>query len=247
MTDHADPQHDETTASGDLTAGTEQLVIDDLLLALFDPTSGSIRGEGILFYVLGGAAVADLGRAEAITVEDKGMRGNVVSVVEGAQPSDPLLASVWARIEPKPRGVQVVLADAGPHLRPLVIDRLVERGYLRREEGKILGLFPSSTLVAADMTRRDELVEQMRAALVDGVDPDERIATIIALVSASRTLPQFNAEIPWSGTVATRARQFEKGDFAGGASAQAVTRTMNAIIVNSIVGAGIAAGVIAAN
>lgn len=75
----------------------------------------------------------------------------------------------------------------------------------------------------------------VRAALVDGVDPDPRIAALAALVSASGTLPQFHRDIPWTSPVIARAKEFERGEWGAGAAAEAVTRTMTAIIVNSVV------------
>ena len=39
---------------------TEPSLVEDVLLLLFQPDSGTIAGENILYYVLGGAAVADL-------------------------------------------------------------------------------------------------------------------------------------------------------------------------------------------
>lgn len=247
MTDHTASENDARDLADEISIDSPQLVVDDLLLLLFDPASDSIRAENILFYVLAGGALTDLGMAGAVTVDDRGMRGKIVTAVDGARPADPLLALVWDKIAAKPREVQGVLAMVGPALRTEVIDRLIERGHLRREARKMLGFIPATALVDADVTRRDELVAQMREVLVDGATPDERTASLIALISASRALPQFDREIPWSSDVATRAKQLEKGDVEAGASAAAVSRTMNAIIVNSIVGAGVAAGVIAHN
>ena len=64
----------------------------------------------------------------------------------------------------------------------------------------------------------------MKTALVDGEDPDPRIAARIALLSASDTLPQFYPEIPWSGDVYKRAKQFEHGEWGAAAAASAVPR-----------------------
>ncbi|EOM77523.1 GPP34 family phosphoprotein [Rhodococcus rhodnii] len=99
---------------------------EDLLLLLFDPRSGTIAGEGTLFYTLGGAILAELARSGKVTVE-----GRRVATADTTPPADPFLAEQWERIGARPRSVQTVIAEVGPRLRAPVLDRLVERGDIR--------------------------------------------------------------------------------------------------------------------
>jgi hypothetical protein len=46
------------------------LIAEDLLLLLFDPRSGTIAGEGTLFYTLAGAVLADLAAGGHIEVDE---------------------------------------------------------------------------------------------------------------------------------------------------------------------------------
>jgi len=210
------------------------LLAEDVILALFDPTSGTIAGENTLFYVLGGAVLADLASQGSAVSEDAGIRGVLVRSA-GDAPDDELLRPAWDHIAQKPRGIQGALAAIGPTLRSPLIDRLVERGDLTREPRRALGVFPSSSLGEGTTGRRAEIVAEMRAVLVDGAQPSERIAGIIALVSASGGLPTLHREIPWTGATATRAKEIERGDWAAGAAAAAVTRTMLAVVTNAFV------------
>ena len=132
--------------------------------------------------------------------------------------------------------MQAVLAGIGPQLRGPVLDRVVARGDLNRAEGKVLGLFPTTKLTLAG-ERRSDLIRRVRAALIDGDDPDPRTAASIALLSASGTLPQFHAEIPWGSDVYTRAKRLEDGDWGAAAASSAVVRTMNAVIMNTVIAA----------
>jgi len=52
----------DSSSAGNGTARStdEALLVEDVLLLLFQPESGTIAGENILFYVLGGAVLADL-------------------------------------------------------------------------------------------------------------------------------------------------------------------------------------------
>ncbi|WP_066367518.1 GOLPH3/VPS74 family protein [Herbidospora mongoliensis] len=213
---------------------------EDLLLLLFQPDAGSqgtgiIAGENTLFYVLAGAVLADLGLGEHVrTVPGRGGSTRVEAVADHP-PSDPILRSAWDYLAEKPRGVQTALAAIGPTLRGPLLDRLVERGDIRRASRKTLGLFNTKVLEDGGTGRRAHLLSDVRAVLVDGAEPQRRIAALGALLSGSGTLPQFHREIPWTTSVITRAKQLEQGDWGAGAAAEAVTRTITATIVSNVI------------
>lgn len=219
---------------------TRTLITEDLLLVLFQPDSGTIAGENTLFYVLAGGVLTDLARQGGAEIRDAGIRGTLISAA-GDPPEDELLRPMWDYVLQKPRGVQGVLAASGPTLRGPVIERLIERGDLRREKRRVFGFFPSTALVDGGSGRRDELIAAMRAVLIDGEEPTERSAALTALVSASGALPVLHREIPWSGATATRAKSLEQGDWAAGAAAAAVTRTMIAVVANSLITSAVVA------
>lgn len=207
---------------------------EELLLLLFQPDSGTIAGENTLFYVLGGAVLAQLGLERRVTTE-KTWSGTVnMSAVADRAPSDELLRAAWTSVQDKPRGVQTVLPAIGPTLRQPLIDRLVARGDLREEKAKVLGLFPTTVLKDGGTGRRDALLADVRAVLVDRASPTPRLAALTGLLSASGTLPQFDPDIPWNSAVYTRAEELERGDWGAAGAAEAVERTVMAMIVNSV-------------
>jgi hypothetical protein len=224
------------TAQNASTQHADRLIAEDVLLVLFQPSSGTIAGEGTLFYVLGGAVLTELAQQGRADVQDAGWRGTMISAV-GERPDDELLRPAWDYIATKPRDVQSVLAAAGPTLRGPLLDRLVERGDVDRAEKRMLGIIPTTALSEGRTGHRAELIDAMRAVLVDGEAPSERIAAITALVSASGGLPVLDGEIPWSSATATRAKALEHGDAAADAAAAAVTRTMTAVVTNALVAA----------
>ncbi|MCS5718445.1 GPP34 family phosphoprotein [Herbiconiux sp. CPCC 205763] len=215
---------------------TDRLIAEDVLLVLFQPSSGTIAGENTLFYVLGGAVLTDLAQLGRVEIQDAGWRGTMISAA-GEPPADELLRPAWDYVAEKPRGVQSVLAASGPTLRGPLLDRLVERGDLDRAQKKMLGFIPTTALSEGHSGHRTELIDAMRAVLVDGEAPTERIAAITALVSASGGLPVLHSEIPWSSDTATRAKALEQGDWAADAASAAVTRTMTAVVTNALVAA----------
>ncbi|MGV9796548.1 GOLPH3/VPS74 family protein [Mycobacterium sp. NPDC003449] len=213
---------------------------EDLLLVLFQPNgglrsgTGTIAGENILFYVLAGAVLADLGLGGHVDTT-AGTAGTKVHAIEDKPPSDRMLRSAWEYVAEKPRGVQTFLAAIGPSLRSPVLDRLVERGDIRRRKRKALGLFNTTVLEDGGSGRREHLLAEVRAALVDNIEPTPRVAALTALISGSGTLPQFHKEIPWTSAVITRAKELEQGNWGAGAAAEAVARTVTATIVNNVV------------
>lgn len=211
------------------------LIAEDLLLLLFDPRSGTIAGEGTLFYTLAGAVLADLAAGGHIEVdEDTTLTGRRVRAVAAAPPVDPLLREPWDRLTRKPRTAQVLLAEIGPTLRDPLLDRLVQAGHIARERGRILGILPTTRLSTGGTSRRAELLDAVRPVLTEGAEPTPRTAALAALLSASGSLPALDQDIPWSGTVFTRGQELERGDWGAAAAGEAVTRTTMAAALSSV-------------
>ncbi|WP_348651132.1 GPP34 family phosphoprotein [Micromonospora sp. WMMD882] len=116
-----------------------------------------------------------------------------------------------------------------------MLRRLVARGDIDQETRRVLGLFRSTALREGRTERRARLLADVRQVLVDGVEPNARVAALTALVSASGTLPQFHREIPWTSSVITRAKELERGDWGADVASAAVTRTVTATVVNSAI------------
>lgn len=210
------------------------LLAEDVVLLLFDPSSGTIAGEGTLFYLLGGALLAELALLGLARTEDAGFRGTLVHPAGDGPPADALLRSARDHVAGKPRDVQTVLAAIGPPLRGPVLDRLVGRGDLTRSTRRTLGLFTSTRLGLGDTGRRAALVQRVRAVLVDGVEPDPRTAASAALLSASGALPTLHREIPWTRPVIARAAALQQGDWGAAAAGAAVARTVTAVVTNAL-------------
>jgi hypothetical protein len=234
-TEHPESPQAATGSADGATRPGEPTLAEDLLLLLFQPGSGTIAGEGTLYYVLAGAVLADLGLGEHVQTSKSRMGSLVVGAVGDRPPADPLLRTSWEYVEGKPRGVQTVLAATGPSLRQPLLDRLVDRGDLRRRTRKTLGLFTSTTLEEGASGRRARLLGEVRAVLVDRVEPSPRTASLAALLYGSGTMPQLDRDIPWTSPVIARAEELKEGSWGAEASAKAVTRTVTAVIVNSVV------------
>lgn len=203
---------------------------EDLLLLLFDSSSGTIAGEGMpLFHVLAGAVLLELALNESVEIDPK----QRVHAVTDQAPGDELLTRAWQRITRKPVEVHTLIAEIGPPLREATLERVIARGDIHRERGRTLGFIPTTKLTSAT-PRRDELLRPVRAALVDGADPDPRTGALAALLFASGSLPALHREIPWGGDVYRRGQELQSGKWGAAAAGEAVRRTVAGITASTV-------------
>lgn len=220
------------------------LIAEDLLLLLLDDETGKMAASTYEKSVLGGALLAELGLVRAVEVEKgAGVFGRqAVVVTADTAPSDPLLASALETVAEKPRSPGDLVDRLGKGLKARLTDRLVERGLLERRDGKVLGLFPTTTWPARDSAHEDAVRRQLQAALGGGIDPDERTATLVALLHAVDVVPKVLAvEGMRRGELKKRAKEIADGDWAAKAVKDAVAASTAAMT------AAIAAGGAAAS
>ncbi|MBB5791153.1 GOLPH3/VPS74 family protein [Jiangella mangrovi] len=214
------------------------LIVEDLMLLLLDDDHGIPAGAGTLYYTLGGAMLVDLALRGRIEIDEghAGLNGPKVLAVDGDPLADPLLRDAHEKVAEKPRGVQTLLITLGSGLDTQVVDRLVERGLLRREKKKLLRLFPTTSLEVEDGRHEAELRRRARAVLEDGAPPDPHTAAVLGLVSASGTLPSIRPALAtWSSTTYQRAKELEQGHWGAEAVNAAVMRTAAAVAAASAV------------
>lgn len=209
--------------------GTPTLA-EDLLLVLFQPDSGVIAGEPILHYVLAAAVLAELSLNECVTTATARTGSASVEAVAGKAPTDDILRSAWDHAADKPCEVQTLLAAIAPTLCQPLLERLLARGDLREKNGKVLGMLKTTTLKDGGNGRRSALIRAVRNVLVDEVEPTLHVSALVALMSGSGLLHQFDPEIPWNAGVIARARELERGEWRTKSATQAATRAKAAMI-----------------
>ncbi|GAB3671341.1 GOLPH3/VPS74 family protein [Saccharopolyspora tripterygii] len=213
----------------------DTLIVEDLMLLLLHDEHGTIAGEGTLHHTLGGAMLVELALGGAADADEgrASLNGPEVRAVGDVPIEDPLLRSAYDVVAEKTQRMQPLLLQIGSGLREAVTDRLVERGLVRREEKRVLGIFRSTRWPAEDSQHEADLLENVRSVLEDGAEPDPRTAAVIALLSSSGALPTLHPTPKWSSRVATRAKEIEQGSWGASAVNAAVTRTAAAIAASS--------------
>ncbi|MBO0917102.1 GOLPH3/VPS74 family protein [Streptomyces laculatispora] len=202
---------------------------EELLLLALDPRRGRpYCGNRSLEYAMAGAALAELSLQGWIT-EERGL----AQVVNPLEPPDPLLATLMRSLPApgKGRGSGVPargwVRHAGRQVGGLYLDALVQRGILRRETRRFLGLLPyhRHPVVATDLAgqTRHRFVAAEQAGF-----PDHRSRALAALVSAadlsrfvctdrtSRTAMRHLVREQWPAHAVRRNVRRDKADQAGG-------------------------------
>lgn len=213
----------------------DTLIVEDVLLLMLDDKYGVPAGAGTLNQTLGGAVLVELGLRGRIAPDSSGSwwKGTPVVALGDDPLPDPLLQSAFDTVAERPRHVSPLLHMIGPGLWTPLIDRLVERGLLRRERRRFLGIIPTTRLPAGDLAHETALRDRMTAVLRDGAEPDPRLAAVIAMISASGTLPSLHPNPEWSSAVATRAKELEQGHWGAAAVSTEVLQLTAALAAAS--------------
>ncbi|MFC5291112.1 GPP34 family phosphoprotein [Actinokineospora guangxiensis] len=210
------------------------LVAHDLLLLLIDDESGKVSfGMSEPDKALAGAVLVDLAERDLVGVAD-----GRLAAKPGPTPPEPVLAQALAVVRErdgqKPKNVLGPLAKG---LRDHLADDLVEAGILRRDEKKVLGLFPTTRLPTADASRETTLRAHLAAVLAGTAEPDGRTGALIALLHAmdvvTRVIPADDKK-----AAKRRAKQIAVGDWAAAAVRKAVQEVQSAVMVAVIASTG---------
>lgn len=221
------------------------LIAEDVLLLVFDDESGKpVDGVQNLEHSLAGALLielATLGRVDVTDGADGGKPGRLV-VREDAGTGSTLLDGALETLSSlegrKPKDAIGPLSK--DHLSGRLLTGLAERGILRREQGKILGLFPTTRWPAEDSEHEAGVRAELRRVLVEGQQPDERTGALVALLAGmnavKRVLKDEDVDVKQAEA---RAKEIAEGNWAGEAMRRAVEEmtaaVMAAVFVPTIV------------
>ena len=218
------------------------LIAEDLLLLVLDDEKGTIT-TSYPQTALGGAVLVELALGGAVKVEERTSvwRAAKVTTVAGRRPDDDVLAAAYDVVGERPRTAQDLVDRLGKGLRTQLADRLAERGVLERHEGRVLGLFPRTRWPAADSGHEEEVRRALTGVLVQGLAPDERTGSLVALLHAIGKAHQVvdRNGLP-AKEVRRRAKEISEGDWAAKAVRDAINASTAAIAAVAAGGAAVA-------
>ena len=208
------------------------LIAEDLLLLLLDDESGKLTNTTYLDAGLGGALLVELALEERVEVTEAGgwwARAKVRPTAAPA-PADPVLAEALAVVAEKERTAQDLVGRLGKRRREPLLDRLEAAGILRREDDRVLGLFPRHRWPAVDSTHEADVRRALGDALIRGASPDVRTAALIAVLSAMDLAHKvIDREGLPARQVKARAKEVAEGDWAAKAVKDAITAAQAAM------------------
>lgn len=199
-------------------ARMETLIAEDVLLLLLDDDTGRFIGSH-RNVVIGSALLVELGLLGALALggQRTSRAGRTIEVVSGSVMTDDILARALEFVATHPAGAQQLIKKLGEELRPSVLARMVEGGWVSAERGKVLGIFTTERYPARDESREHAVRAQVSDALVGGHDPDDRTAAVIAIFGLCRVTPYLIDRQGVSRRVINkRVSQSVEGDWASG-------------------------------
>jgi hypothetical protein len=215
------------------------LIAEDLLLLVTDDATGKpIVGSTELEHGLAGALLLELAMSGRVDVDKRtGFgRSDRVVVTDASRTGDSVLDDALSRIAEKPRKPESVVAGLRKGLRARLYERLADHGILRIEQGRVLGLFPSTRWPAVDSAHERRLRQALDDVLVVGVEPQPRIGAIISLLFAIKAVPKVVGSRENKRAVQARAKAITDGAWAAAAVRKAV-EAVNAATVAAVTAA----------
>jgi hypothetical protein len=224
------------------------IIAEDLLLLAYDDESGApdawvthldLRLAGALLVEL-----ALLGRIEpseirTVTLDGKPVKPGRIVVTDGSPTGHRELDAALAAIAGTPRKPVELVAPLSRGLQRRLLEGLADRGLLRRQDGRILGIFPMTRWPAADCAHETEVRARLQSVLLDGVRPAPREAALLALAQGTllvrRLVPKDRR-----AEAEARAKQLAESGWASDATRKAVDAAAAAVMTAVIVPAVIA-------
>ena len=214
------------------------LLAEDLLLLVTDDASGRLSAPAEQVDAgLGGANLVELTLRNKVDLsgeQDPGKPGRII--VRDPSPAgdavlDPALEILVARQGRRP---SAVIGPLSKNLRRTLYQRLADRGVVRAEKSRILGVFPVRRWPAQDASDEAEVRRLMTQALVQDEAPDTRTAALIALAHAVRCVDKIVDRRQHGLSrreLRARAAEIAKGNWASEAVRKAIEEMMAAVMI----------------
>ncbi|MCY0928254.1 GPP34 family phosphoprotein [Streptomyces sp. H27-H1] len=158
---------------------------EEITLLSLDDESGAVKQRQSVGWAVAGALLIELVLAKRVRVS-----GTYLELVDSPPIGEELLDGraesirTWMRGRSK-RRVSDWLAKDQAKAIGAAVERLSGRGVVVEERRKALGMFPVRRFPEADGTVERELRERLAAAVLKGAEPDERTASLIAVIHAA--------------------------------------------------------------
>ncbi|NJL42072.1 MAG: GPP34 family phosphoprotein [Leptolyngbyaceae cyanobacterium SM1_4_3] len=165
-----------------------QYLSQDLILLALNPQTGKTRFSfyAALEYGLVGSFLLDLVLRDKLEIDSDNRVIGASAGSTGDEFLDQRLSEVLASSRPRTARFWVTRWRRRYRwFQPIVLQNLVDLGVLERQEQRILGLFPTRRYFLTDESIQREIVQQVRAAVLEGIGLNSRMVALISLMQAS--------------------------------------------------------------
>jgi hypothetical protein len=213
------------------------LIAEDLLLLLTDDETGKpVVDTTELDLGLAGAVLIDLAELDRVEVAGSGeaVKEGRLFVSDPTRTGEAVLDETLNRAyERGPKKPSSLLPHLTKGLSDALYAGLADRGIVRAEEGRVLGVFPRRQWPATDSTHEDQLRRGLHEVLVVGREPTVHEAMLVTVLYALEQVPKV---IDGAGVdkrrVRERAKAIAEGEFAGEAVRKAVEAVRAAVYIS---------------
>lgn len=203
---------------------------EEFALLAYDDRGASVIDGTSLDSGLGGALLLELALAERIEID-----GKYVVVADRRPVGVALIDEALTLIDQseKPRKPGHWVSKLAKNTRDRVMSDLTDRGVVRREKDKVLGLFPRTRYPAAhgvEPAEEAEARQRMHAAVTTGGPVDPRTGALCALVAATgmerKVFPDLDRKL-----VRKRLKEIGEGAWAAEAVKKNIAAVQSAVMV----------------
>ncbi|TDC52285.1 GPP34 family phosphoprotein [Jiangella ureilytica] len=215
------------------------LIAEDLLLLSYDDESGRPTFDGTrIEYSLAGALLIELSLLGKVAVAGPGedVKRDRLVVRDSSPVGDDVLDHALAELaDDEGKKPKNVLGQLRKGTRDRLLRRLADRGLLREESGKVLGIFPTVRWPADDASHEAAVRQRLHDVLVTGLEPDPRTAALASLLLAvdgvHKVVPSDDRR-----AVKRRAKEISDGAWAADAVKKAVQEVQAAVTAAIVAG-----------
>lgn len=201
---------------------------EELLLLALDDEKGTIVDKTSVKYGLAGALLMDLALANKIDTDIENLM-----IVDASPTGDDILDDVLAQIA-QSKGTRttaywlVQLSQSSSTIKERLLDRLMQKGILKKEEQKILWVFARRRYPVRDDKEEKEVKTRIREVILSDSIPDSRDVVLISLIKGCYLVDEIFSHKEIDG-VKERIEQIARMDLIGQTLSgiiESVTRAM---------------------
>ncbi len=161
------------------------LLEEYVLIALDDSKGQFVIDSTHLHYGLAGAVLLELALREKVSIE-----GDYVKINDSATVTEIALNKALEYLKEKAKSVKVkdvitAFARQAGEFKQDVLQRLINKGILKKEEHKILWIIPNNKYPTSNLSPENKVRERLKAVMIHGAESEPRDIMLLSLIDVS--------------------------------------------------------------